>query len=156
MGRSDEPARRLVLPWAPLGLVVVVIPLQRGALGDEPLASPLLAAVVVLVPPVGAGELVVAAPGTLDPAPPSSPCNPPWGVGRALALATLPSRRAAVPRAVLTALKPVMMTGVVGAALLVLILKARLPRAALPLRMAWTSPSPALLQVLGVRLVPLA
>ena len=155
MGRSDEPARRLVLPWAPLGLVVVVIPLQRGALGDEPLASPLLAAVVVLVPPVGAGVLVVVAPGTLTPAPPSSPRFP-WGAGRALALATLPSRRAAVPRAVLTALRPAIMTGVVGAALLVLILKARLPRAALPLRMAWTSPSPALLQVLGVRLVPLA
>ena len=155
MGRSDEPARRLVLPWAPFGLVVVVIPLQRGALGDEPLASPLLAAVVVLVPPVGAGVLVVEAPGTLTPGPPSSPCFP-WGAGRALALATLPSRRAAVPRAVLTALRPAIMTGVAGAALLVLILKARLPRAALPLRMAWTSPSPALLQVLGVRLVPLA
>ena len=61
-----------------------------------------------------------------------------------------------MPRAVLTALRPAIMMGVVGAALLVLILKARLPRAALPLRMAWTSPSPALLQVLGVRLVPLA
>ena len=145
-----------MLPWAPLGTVVVVIPLQRGALGDEPLASPLLAAVAVLAPLVGAGELVVAAPGTLAPAPPSSPCNPPWGVGRALAPASLPSRRAAVPRAVQTALTPATMTGVVGAALLVLILKARLPRAALPLRMAWTSPSPALLQVLGVRLVPLA
>ena len=78
MGRSAEPVRRR--SWAPLGLVVVVVLQQLGALRDESLAGPLLAAVVVLLPPVGVGVLVVEAPGTLTPGPPSSPCFP-WGAG---------------------------------------------------------------------------
>ena len=152
LGCSVEPLR--CQSWALLGVAGALLLPQLGGLLGEPIGSPLLTTFVVLRLLGGVGGLAPGASGLLTLGPLASPPLS-RGLGRALALAVLPGRPVAALRAIPAAMGPAKRPGVLGAARLVPILKARLPRAARPLRMAPTSLSPALLQALRVFLVPL-